>query len=142
MCKGNDKGFFTVFGILGSIGIVFGFMMKYNLPESAHDAMMASGFLTGIGTALTGIFLIRKVQEKFFPKKVEKDTIEMNDERNLSIKRTASSIAWLTSIIWLAVAAFVLLLMEQRMGAYLAVGGVYVSGIAFIIAMKVLEKKM
>ena len=142
LCRGKDKGVFTVIGIMGIISIVFGLMMKYNIPESSHDAQMAAGFLSGIGTAFTAIFLIRKIQEKFFPDKVKKDTIEMNDERNQEIKRSAASIAWLVSMIWSAGAAFILLMMNQRIGAYAAVGGIYVSGIACLIAMRVFGKKM
>lgn len=142
LCRGKNKGFFTIIGVIGIISMGFGIIMQTQLPEEAESPSMAAGFITGIGAAFAAIYLIRKIQEKFFPDKVKRDEIDMNDERNIQLRRGAASFAWLAAIIYLAAAAFVLLMLEQRTGAYVALGGVYVSAIADLLAMQVLKKRM
>lgn len=141
-CKDGGKKYFMVLGLLGLISLVIGIIMITRLSEDSHGADMAAGMLCGMGTCFIIIFIIRKVQEHFYPEKVKKDEIEKSDERNIQVTRAAFTVLGTVAILYMTGMTLAMAFMDFIVGTYISIAGIYVCAISFFIAYRIYQKRM
>lgn len=144
LCKSNhSKNLYIGLIMIGIISIIFGVVFEQLVPEDAHNLNMTAGMISGIGGAFMAIGIIRYIKlKKSTPEKLKADEIELKDERNIQILRATYSVVAAASICLFAIMAFVFLLLDYMVPAWIAISGIYIDGIIFFIAYKIISTKM
>lgn len=144
ICKGKwNKHLCRLMIVLGAASFLFGlFTFVIIKPEdSATNTLM--GMFTGFGAGIMGVAIYQTIRAKVVSKeKLEQEKIDQQDERNVMIIRTAGTAAYYAAIILMAVLVFLFMGLGYRVPAYICLGGMYVLAGVFLVARKVLEKKM
>jgi len=144
LCKSyQNKNFYIGLIIIGFLSIIFGVVFEQYIPENAHNLSMTAGMLSGIGAAFTAVGVIRLIKfRKSSPEKLKAEEIELRDERNIQILRATYSVVAGASILIFAILAFVFLLLDYMVPAWITISGIYVEVIIFFIAYKIISSKM
>jgi len=144
LCKSyQNKNFYIGLIIIGFLSIIFGVVFEQYIPENAHNLSMTAGMLSGIGAAFTAVGVIRLIKfRKSSPEKLKAEEIELRDERNIQILRATYSVVAAASILIFAILAFVFLLLDYMVPAWITISGIYVEVIIFFIAYKIISSKM
>jgi len=144
LCKSyQNKNFYIGLIVIGFLSIIFGVVFEQYIPENAHNLSMTAGMLSGIGAAFTAVGVIRLIKfRKSSPEKLKAEEIELRDERNIQILRATYSVVAGASILIFAILAFVFLLLDYMVPAWITISGIYVEVIIFFIAYKIISSKM
>ena len=146
LCKifGKDNSVLNITLIIaGVVAIAFGLWYSHITPEDVHHLQMLAGMFTGMGSAFLAIGVLNTLRCHFgSAEKRKQREIEQNDERNVQITRYAMSWAAFGSVLFSAVLIFVLTALNYILPSMLILAGVYVELIIFLVAYKILEKKM
>ena len=104
---------------------------------------MLAGMFTGMGSAFLaiGVFFFLRSHFGSAEKKKQRE-IERNDERNVQITRYAMSIAAFAAVLFSAILIFVFTALNYILPSMLILAGVYIELAVFLIAFKILERKM
>ncbi len=144
ICNGKwNKHLCTLMVILGAASFLFGLLsFLIGKPEtSSMNTLM--GMFTGFGAGIMGVAIFQIIRAKVVSKeKLEQEKIEQQDERNITIIRTAGTAAYYAAILLMAVLIFLFMGMGHRAPSYICLAGLYVLVGVFFVARKVLEKKM
>ena len=128
--------------VLGILSIIFGTVFQQYV-ESTPNLKMTAGMIAGVGGAFVAIGVIRLIKfKKSTPEKLKAEEIELKDERNIQILRATYSVVAAASILIFAIMAFVFLLLDYMVPAWIAISGIYVEVIIFSIAYKIISSKM
>lgn len=128
---------------IGIVTLVFGIVYSQRLPQDLHSMNMLMGMFTGIGGAFAVVGTIRLIHYKRTPvDKLKKEEIERNDERNIQLSRIAGTIANNTATVLFILMIFILVWLDYRIPAFIALGALYVQLFAFIIAYRYFNGKM
>lgn len=129
--------------VLGIVSLIFGIVFARSLPEEEHTLTMLAGMFTGFGAGITAVALFYRIRSKVLsPEKLKEKEIEKNDERNIQIVRASFTVVAATAFLTFAVMAFVFMGMGYRVPSLIMVGCIYLQIIVFLIANKVISKKM
>ena len=144
LCKSyQNKKFYIGLIIIGFLSIIFGVIFDQFIPENAHNLSMTAGMLSGIGGAFIAIGVIRLIKfKKSSPEKLKAQEIEFRDERNIQILRATYSVVAAASILIFATLAFVFLLLNYMVPAWITISCIYVEVVIFFIAYKIISSKM
>ncbi|MCI5688819.1 MAG: hypothetical protein MR303_10100 [Emergencia sp.] len=146
LCKifGNDNRIFNFTLIIaGAVAIVFGLWYSYITPEEMHHLQMLAGMFTGMGSAFLAIGVFFFLHSHFgSAEKKKQREIERNDERNVQITCYAMSIAAFAAVLFSAILIFVFTALNYILPSMLILAGVYIELAVFLIAFKILERKM
>ena len=144
LCKSyQNKNFYIGLIIIGLLSITFGAVFQQYIPENAHNLSMTAGMLSGIGAAFIAVGVIRLIKfKRSSPEKLKAEEIELKDERNIQILRATYSVVAAASILIFAILAFVFLLLDYMVPAWIAISGIYVEVVIFFIAYKIISSKM
>ena len=135
--------FWAVVALVSVTVGLLGWIIHLQLPESAHGLSALMGMFSGMGAGFTLVAVIFMIRGKFLsPEKKRLEEIEEKDERHLQVVNAAFRIASLTATVLFVVLAAACLLMQQFTAAYICVGAIWVQQIAFIVAYKILDKRM
>jgi len=128
--------------IIGILSIIFGMVFEQYV-EGTRNLKMTAGLLSGIGGAFTAMGVIRLIKiKKSTPEKLKAEEVELKDERNIQILRATYSVVAAASILIFAIFAFVFLLLDYIVPAYITISGIYVEVVIFFIAYKIISSKM
>lgn len=144
LCKSyRSKNLYIGLIIIGIISIVFGVVFEQLIPEEAHNLSMTAGMISGIGGAFAAIGIIRYIKfRKSTPEKLKAVEIELKDERNVQILRATYSVVAASSFVIFAIMAFVLLLLDYMVPAWIAISGIYIELVIFLVTYKIIATKM
>lgn len=144
LCKSYQKKIvWIVLMILGLFIMVFGIVFHRYLPEDTHSLSMLSGMCTGLGGAFLVISAIRLIAYKIkSPEQLKQEEIELKDERNIQILRISYTMVALISILLFASMTFLFLALDFLIPALVAVGGLTIDMIVFLITYSIYSKKI
>ncbi len=144
MCKGKwNRQLCTLMVIVGAASFLFGLLtFLIGKPEgSTMNTLM--GMFTGFGAGLLGVAVYQTVRSRVVSKeKLAQEKIEREDERNIAIIRAAGTAAYYAAILLMAALVFLFMGLGYKAPSYICLGAMYVLVAVFLIAKKVLEKKM
>ncbi|MDD3219997.1 MAG: hypothetical protein PHC41_15190 [Lachnospiraceae bacterium] len=142
VCKKNNKLLGIIFG-LGIFSLVIGIVMCFTLPEDAGNYNHFAGMLSGFGTGILAVAIIKTLKDKFTSKeKLEQKEIEQNDERNIEISRMSYTIVATASYIIFAILSMVFSFLGYGIATWLCIAAIYIEVIIFFISYKIFEKKI
>lgn len=144
LCKVNmKKNVLWVLFALGVVSLVFGLVTYLTASTGAHNVDMVLGMFTGLGFALMAASLVRILRPKLVSaEKLEQEEIDKNDERNIAVTRAAHAVGNAVGIVLFASLTFLFVFLDYRIPAYICLGALYVQVLSFVIAYRVLGKKM
>lgn len=129
--------------VFGVVSLVFGIFFADSLTDDQRSLMMLAGMFSGAGTGIIAVAIFFWIRGKVLsPEKLKQKAIEKNDERNVQITRTALTVVAITSNLTFAVLAFVLMGMGYMVPALIMVGCIYLQLAIFLIANKIISRKM
>lgn len=129
--------------VFGVVSLVFGIFFANSLTDDQRSLMMLAGMFSGAGTGIIAVAIFFWIRGKVLsPEKLKQKAIEKNDERNVQITRTALTVVAITSNLTFAVLAFVLMGMGYMVPALIMVGCIYLQLAIFLIANKIISRKM
>ena len=143
-CKFNfGKRLSIIMLCVGLVTLTFG-LVSYLLSEpEAHNIATLLGMFTGAGFAFTAFGIIGLLLHRFSSKeKLEQRQIEKNDERNIALIRAASTVGHHAGMACFTILAFVLVLLNQQLAAYLCIAGLYVQLITMQVAYRIYRRRM
>ena len=142
--KEPQKMVLLIVFLVGFVTLAYGLTTHYLIPAAgigASDHFL--GMLSGAGTGLIAVAIFFFFRGKIIsPEKRQQEKIEKNDERNIAIQRAALSVSAATAFFLFAFFAFLFNAMGYLTPSYLCVGAMYVLLAAYLISIKILQKKM
>ncbi|MBR6570515.1 MAG: hypothetical protein IKK75_08690 [Clostridia bacterium] len=138
-----NKHFNTLTMILGVASFLFGLLsFLFWKPEDGSLPTLL-GMFTGFGAGVMAVAIVRTIRARVISReKLEQEEIEKWDERNIAITRASGMVAYYASILLMGVLIFLFMGLGYTVPAYACLAGMYVLVGVFLIARKVLEKKM
>ena len=128
---------------LGLVSFLFGLLSFLIAKPDGHTTNTLLGMFTGFGFGIMAVAAYKAIRQKVVSKeKLEQEKIELEDERNIAIARAAYAVACAAAICLFAVLVFVFMGLGYTVPSYVCLGAMYVLVAVFVIAKKVLEKKM
>ena len=144
ICKGKwNKHLCTLVMILGAASFLFSVLTFLIVKPEGQTMNTLLGMFAGFGGGIMGVAIWLTIRAKVVSKeKLEQEEIEKWDERNIAIIRAAATVAFYAAILLMTILIFVFMGLGYRTPSYICLGGLYVLVGVFLIARKVLEKKM
>ena len=128
--------------VIGILTIIFGMIFEQYV-DSTPNLKMTAGMLSGIGGAIAAIGVIHLIKiKKSTPETLKAEEIELKDERNIQVLRATYSVVAAASILIFAIFAFIFLLLDYMVAAWITISGIYIEVVIFFIAYKILSSKM
>lgn len=126
-----------IYVLLSSTGIILLILGLFS------EKSMQAGILVAVGIIVLGFSAV-KVAPLFTRKEAdgEGDKIEWHDERNIVIREKAAWYAGMTTIAAMSVSAFVLLMVNQLIGAYVIAGLLLLYSLSIIVFSAYFSKKL
>lgn len=138
--KSKSSSYFSL--LIGVILAAFGILgVLLDMVQSFHLIMLL-GMFTGIGMVFIGGGVITLYRIRFNVEKLREEEIKQKDERNIQITRASYAVSNSAASIMLGGMAFVLVFMNYIVPALIAVGVLCVQMIVFLIAHRIISKKM
>ena len=129
--------------VLGIVSLIFGILFARSLSDDQNNLQMLAGMFTGAGTGIIAVAIFFWIRSKIVsPEKLKQKEIEKNDERNIQISRAALSVVAMTSNLTFAILAFVLMGMGYMVPALIMVACIYLQVAIFLIANRIISRKM
>ena len=139
----TNKKLLSAMVIIGVVSLFFGIIFARSLSEEESSLMMLAGMFTGLGCGIIAVAVFYWVRSKVLsPEKLKQKEIEKNDERNVQISRASFTVVAVTSNLTFAVLAFVLIGMGYMVPSLIMVGCIYLQLAIFLIASKIISRKM
>lgn len=146
MCAFNGKDkkiMFWIFLLVGAATCAFGVYGMFGPADAVGGNDMFMGFCTGFGGTITLCAVIGLIVNALTPTdKQRAQEIEENDERNVTIRRTACVAAYLAAVICDIIMAFLFIGLGYEVPALIVIGSMYVTVITLLIAKAVLNKRV
>ena len=129
--------------MLGLISLIYGIVAYRLSPESTHHGDRLFGMFTGAGAGLLAVALFTVIRNRLLsPEKREQAEIAQKDERNIAIQRAAFTVAALAGTLLFAILAFVFAALDYKIGSILCMAAMYIQLFTYLIASRILQKKM
>lgn len=143
-CKSfKSTRYWVTIMVVGIVSLLFGIIGYKNGLSSSNNEDMLLGMFTGLGAAFAAISIYRLLHRKFSSaEKLKQEEIDLKDERNIQILKSAYSISNTAATILFAVLAFVFVWLDYRIPAFIAVGAIWVQVIVFFISYSYISRKM
>lgn len=145
LCKfgKQNKKFLGAVVIMGAVSLVFGILFARSLSDEEHSLMMLAGMFSGAGAGIMAVAIFFWIRSKVLsPEKLKQKEIEKNDERNVQINNAAFTVVAATANLTFAVLAFVLMGMGYMVPSLIMVACVYLQLAVFLIAHRIISRKM
>lgn len=144
ICKSRwSKQVTAIVLCIGIASLAFGVVSACVALRQGEEASRLSGMLTGFGFGLLLVAAVKLIRSKTISKeKLEEEAIDKQDERNIAITRIAGLVGFYTGGALMSVFVFLFTGMGYMTPAYLCLAGLYVMAGAFVIADRVLRKRM
>lgn len=144
ICKSRWSRQTTIIALcIGIASLAFGVISAFLTPEQSEAASRLSGMLTGFGFGILVVAAVRLIRSKVISKeKLEEEAIDKQDERNIAITRMAGLVGFYTGGAVLCVFVFLFTGMGYMTPAYACLAGLYMMAGAFVIAGRVLRRRM
>ncbi|MCI8361219.1 MAG: hypothetical protein HFE86_07795 [Clostridiales bacterium] len=144
MYKGyQKKSFWALLLFAGLVFLAFGIVSYLLLPEDSVCLATLSGFSAGLGGALAAAAVIRLIWLQIStPEQLKLEEIKRNDERNIQIFRRAMLIVGYLSFFLLAAMSLTFSMLGYAVAGWIAIGGLYLECIVFVLAHAVISRKM
>jgi hypothetical protein len=128
---------------VGLVSLAFGIFGIVGDPEMEGGGAMLLGMFTGFGGVMMLVSIIRLIYLAVASAgKLKAAEICVKDERNVMLQRTSYTVSNAAASLMFAVMAFVFVGMGYRVPAYIAVVALWVQAVVFLIAHRVLSKKL
>ena len=128
--------------VIGILTIIFGMIFEQYV-DSTPNLKMTAGMLAGIGGLFAAIGVMNLIKiKKSTPETLKAEEIELKDERNIQVLRATYSVVAAASILIFAIFAFIFLLLDYMVAAWITISGIYIEVVIFFIAYKILSSKM
>ena len=128
---------------IGIASLAFGLLSAFFALERGEEASRLSGMLTGFGFGILVVAAVKLIRIKMISKeKLEEEAINKQDERNIAITRMAGLAGFYTGGALMSVFVFLFTAMGYMTPAYICLAGLYVMAGAFVIAARVLSRRM
>lgn len=138
-----NKKLLSAMVVFGVVSLVFGILFARSLSDEEHTLMMLAGMFSGAGAGIVAVAIFFWIRSKVLsPEKLKQKEIEKNDERNVQITRAAMTVVACTSNVTFGILAFVLMGMGFMIPSLIMVGCIYVQVAIFLIANRVISRKM
>ncbi len=139
-----NKTMFVSFMAIGIVTGAFGALGMFVIEvEHSHAYDMLMGMFTGFGATLAVIGIVGFLVLLFMPSdKLKQKEIEEKDERNIAITNAAGTVGYFAAAGCCLVMAFLFIGLGYILPSFVAIGSMYVSVIAVLIAKACYKKKM
>ena len=138
-----NKKLLSAMVVFGVVSLVFGILFARSLSDEEHSLLMLAGMFSGAGAGIVAVAIFFWIRSKVLsPEKLKQKEIEKNDERNVQITRAAMTVVAYTSNITFGILAFVLMGMGFMVPSLIMVGCAYIQLAIFLIANRVISRKM
>lgn len=143
-CKAiTNKRYWLLVLAVGIVSLAFGVIGILLEPEAEGNGAMLLGMFTGMGGALTVLSIVRLIYLAVAPAaRLREQEIKLRDERTVTILRASYTVANTAATLMFAVMAFVFVWLGYRVPAYISVAALWVQLAVFMIAQRVISKKM
>lgn len=131
-------------GLIVGVGtIILGLVISWMLPKEAKAYESGSSMLSGFGTGILFVTLMRYFRNRFGSSEKRREReIEQKDERNVMIRRTAYTIAGVVAYLLMAVMSIVFTFLGEYKASWICIGALYLDLFIFAISYRILQKKM
>lgn len=139
----QKKSFWALLLFAGLVFLAFGIVSYRLLPEESVCLAVLSGFSAGLGGAFAVISLIRLIWLQIStPEQLKLEEIKRNDERNVQIFQRTMLVVGYLSFFLLAAMSLTFSMLGYGVAGWIAIGGLYLECIVFILAHAVISRRM
>lgn len=133
----------TVAFAVGIASFLFG-LLGYTIVKPDGQAINTFlGMLTGFGAGIILVAAFKTIRAKVVSKeKLEQEAIEKQDERNVAITHAAGLASFYVGIALISILCFLFMLLGYAVPSYICLAGLYVLAGSFLIARRVIGKRM
>lgn len=129
--------------VLGIISFIFGIVGNIGVPDDADNISMLMGMFTGLGISFIAVGIFKLIHYKRSTSiKLKQEEIELKDERNIQILSSASSVANTAASAIFIIMAFIFVILDYKIPAFICIGALFVQMLVFFISYKYYSRKM
>ncbi len=139
--KGKPK---AVVFYLGIVIFAVGMLLQFLFPEAEGAMQSLPLVLTGFGAGIIGVGvanILRKRNIDSHPEKARQYEIAEKDERNVRLREKAGYATWYVTLFVLAILSMVLVVLNQYLACFLALGALLIHVIGWFVFMYIYSKR-